>query len=931
MMEFLAFVILCIAVVTLIVAVSLNSKSKKTEQKIDSLHHAVGALHYKVDALQSSSPVNTREHAKASAPINSNAHDHVATQTTQQKSIASPDFAFLAQPHAQPPVSQIQNQPPAPTQAPAQPATQKPAQTTAAHTAMPTPAPAPAPTPALAQQQSVPVQAPMAAPQQHLIQAPQAQPYPYAQAVPARKNTASMEKIIGKNILPFLAAGLVFIGLIFLAILVVPSLTNFQRFIGMFALSGAIFAVGFVLARRKKNIFSVALLGTGIGALFISILMTRIYFNYLGDIPTFALLLVWMIVCMALVKMFNSLTLSITAHVGMAISIIFAFYQGFDQQRALIVVAYQIIATIVIVGGSLLAYRKTYRFGLLASLALTIIATIVIRDQNLAEVSTTVIVTSLLIQFVTASVLSFFLATSSAKLKKEARLGFHYANKAIWIILTILALYPAVLHGMMGALTLDRLPSLNDEQSLLVETIPALVCIAAFVAHALISALLERSIGMPADMVRVSVISTLSAGALMALYQMATTIHYDGSVPIPFLFVFALIALGIARLLHDHIYTIFATILLAAEATIAIAMTYSLSHMPAFVGFIWIAAIMATSVAIYAMWQPAEKRRAFLPILIILNLVFFEVTLPQVVGLADKTFADDWTLSLSIVLLVLAVLRIVNIEALMGMTKGQHVIFAINEYCVALVAVLTVGISGYHATVATQILLWIATVLVIVMSFLRIIQSRNVSALHPQPIQYLSAIMLTLATQAPLFGLIDLGEGSPFVSSVVAMFVALVLVGMGFALRLKPVRLYGLGLTIFAVLKLTTYDVSNISSVGRVIAFIVGGLIAFGISALYNYADKRLNPSRAVNSNPSLRGGNVVADAATSNPQMAYPPMTQAGVPQGVPQPMAGYVPMQNQPVIGQPVAAQPMPAQPSPVQQPAVQQPLPQDAPQEP
>lgn len=920
-MEFLVFVTFCITIATLIVVASLNGRNKQTDQKVDSLHQAVGALHYKIDSLQ-------RGESKQA-----NAEKAQATQTA--KTIPAPT--------------------PASTQAPTQtamPAPQQktPTQSTAAHMAAPAPAPTPAPTAQPQRQASVPAlhRAPVPAGQNVPTPAPQQRPYPYAQAVPAAKSSANMEKIIGKNILPFLAAGMVFIGLIFLAILVVPTMSNFQRFIAMFILSGVIFAVGFVLARRKKNVFSVALLGTGIGALFISILMTRIYFNYLGDIPTFTLLLIWMVVCMGLVKMFNSLTLSITAHVGMAISIIFAFVQGFDQQRALIVIAYQVVATIVIVGGSLLAYRKTYRFGLIASLALTVVATIVIRSQSLAEFSTSVIVTSYIIQFLTASVLSFFLATSGAKLGKDARLAFHYANKGIWILLTILALYPAIFHGLMGALKLDKLPSLTDGQSLLVETIPAVVCIVAFLAHALISALLERSIGMPADMVRVSVISTLSAAALMALYQVTTTMHYGGSVPVPFFFAFALIALGIARFLRDHVYTIFAIVLLTIEATIALTCTYAtLSSMPAIVALIWIAAIMATSVAIWALWQPAEKRRTFVPTLIALNLIFFEVTLPQAVARANPT-SLGWAISLGIVLLILTVLRIVNIEALMGMSKDNHIAFAINEYCVAFIAVVTVGINGESAAVAEQVLLWIATTLVIVMSFLRIIQSRNVSALHPQPIQYLSAIMLTLATQAPLLGLVYLSEGSPFVSSVVAMFVALVLVGMGFALRLKPVRLYGLGLTIFAVLKLATYDLSNISSVGRVIAFIVGGLIAFGISALYNYADKRLNPSRAGNQG-----------APTPTP---YPPMPQAAVPQGMPQPMTGYpvpgqvptaqvptgqvppasqiptgapiptsqVPVQAQPFTGQPPMAQPNPAQPAtgqPVMPQTTNNPQPQSA----
>ncbi|MBR5950187.1 MAG: DUF2339 domain-containing protein, partial [Actinomycetaceae bacterium] len=775
-------------------------------------------------------------------------------------------------------------------------------------------------------------------PRQHVpTQSPDMQPYAYAQAPAAPAQKASMEKIIGKNILPFIAAGLVFIGLIFLAILVVPKTTDFQRFIGMFALSGTIFAVGFVLARRKKNVFSVALLGTGIGALFISILMTRIYFEYLSDVPTFALLLVWMVVCMALVKMFNSLTLSITAHVGMAISVIFAFAQGFDQERALIVVAYQVIATIVIVGGSLLAYRKTYRFGLVASLVLTLVATIVIRSQDIAEISTGVYVTSLLIQFVTASTLSFFLATSSAKLSKDTRLVFHYGNKILWIVLTLLTLWSALFHAADAILYNGK--HMGDSQALTIQTIATLGCAAVFVIHAFISAILERSIGMPEDMVRISIIGTLSAATLMTLYRVSLALTYGGTILIPFAFVLALIALGIGRLLSDRTYTVLAIALLGIDAITAVTgISTFVSRTPVALIFVWIVAIMVTSVAIWASWKPAEKRREFLPILILLNLIFFELTLPQALFTAISSEELAAVLSLAIVMLVLFVLRFVNIEALMGMTKTGHVIFAINEYLAVLLAIMFVGANIAGAMNLPQALWWVSVVLVIAISILRIFQSRNVSSLHPTPIQYLSAIALTLVTQAPLWGSMYFGKATAFASSLVLMLVALVLIGMGFALRLKPVRLYGLGLTIFTVFKLATYDVSNISATGRVIGFIGAGVIAFLISALYNYANKRLNSS----------GIPKAAGAVSAPNAMPYPAMQQMGVPQhvgapqqaGIPQQVAAPQPMTGQAmpapatpaqpsVPSQPVtSAQPMPAQPSAPQAPM---PRPEGAPQQP
>jgi hypothetical protein len=66
-----------------------------------------------------------------------------------------------------------------------------------------------------------------------------------------------------------------------------------------------------------------------------------------------------------------------------------------------------------------------------------------------------------------------------------------------------------------------------------------------------------------------------------------------------------------------------------------------------------------------------------------------------------------------------------------------------------------------------------------------------------------------------------------------------VLIALGFWSRITPFRLYGLVVTIVCVLKLVTLDIVDADALMRVVAFIVGGMICFGVSALYNFAVKR--------------------------------------------------------------------------------------------
>jgi len=72
------------------------------------------------------------------------------------------------------------------------------------------------------------------------------------------------------------------------------------------------------------------------------------------------------------------------------------------------------------------------------------------------------------------------------------------------------------------------------------------------------------------------------------------------------------------------------------------------------------------------------------------------------------------------------------------------------------------------------------------------------------------------------------------------MMSVLICVIAGFISRTKPLRLYGLFLTLICVLKLITYDVRDLDTPLRIVALISGGIICFAISALYSYSENRL-------------------------------------------------------------------------------------------
>lgn len=81
--------------------------------------------------------------------------------------------------------------------------------------------------------------------------------------------------------------------------------------------------------------------------------------------------------------------------------------------------------------------------------------------------------------------------------------------------------------------------------------------------------------------------------------------------------------------------------------------------------------------------------------------------------------------------------------------------------------------------------------------------------------------------------------GIPVFTSIVLMVIALISVGVGFALREKSVRIYGLVLSLFVCAKVTLYDFVGAAEVQRMILFFAVGAIALVISGIYIVLEKK--------------------------------------------------------------------------------------------
>ena len=140
------------------------------------------------------------------------------------------------------------------------------------------------------------------------------------QIKPAKKD---LEKTIGKSLMGIVASVLIFISMILFATLLLPYFNDTAKMIAAYLVSFAFLGIGlWKLKKDKENKFYLALTGCGFGALYISLLLSNMYFKVIGDIALYVLIGIWAIGVCFLSKLKNPI-FQLIGQLGIWISMIF--------------------------------------------------------------------------------------------------------------------------------------------------------------------------------------------------------------------------------------------------------------------------------------------------------------------------------------------------------------------------------------------------------------------------------------------------------------------------------------------------------------------------------------------------------------------------------------------------------------------------------
>ena len=165
-----------------------------------------------------------------------------------------------------------------------------------------------------------------------------------------KKRKEDLENFIGKSLMGILASILIFLSLIFFSILIIPSLGNVAKISLMyiFSIGLTIFGVNKLKTNYKNKTF-ISLTGCGLGTVYISLILSRVYFEIFNDILLFVMLFIWGILIVLITKT-RHIIFEIIRQTGISISIILGICLCIgekDAEKILFLLIYLILSEII--------------------------------------------------------------------------------------------------------------------------------------------------------------------------------------------------------------------------------------------------------------------------------------------------------------------------------------------------------------------------------------------------------------------------------------------------------------------------------------------------------------------------------------------------------------------------------------------------------
>ncbi len=642
----------------------------------------------------------------------------------------------------------------------------------------------------------------------------------------------NLEGVLGKNILGIAATALIFIGLIAFGVLIFTKITDAIKVLGMFLISFSVTGIGTFLSKKNRNTFTECLTGCGVGSVYISILITHLYFELIGDLVAFGLILLWAIGVFLLSKWISSKALVYIAYFGCILSTLLSIGYGQVVGKYIEITLYQ-IATFLLL---LIANKKNillYRFSCFASILLNTILSLLIQQAfsgtvyGDATISVLGLLCLALTVFSTATYLLFFRKDPSRGTAKNILMNLCY-----FISLTFGgfgAFYRFAFQwtggGTFGSATFAFREQFSYGFGLLFTLGFLLIAGALFF------------VTVPEKKERLCSLFSAEIFLSTLLFWISVQLSaYQKTLPLTVLF--ALLNGGLALAAKKRkekktfrLFWNFSFAFFLADAVLSLIPLLEFEYF----GILYSLLLIALSLGLFKIRFGTLWAFPFLQFLLI-NLHFVW----SASSLSQRISHEIWlglivTTVLNIVLYLFTQTRNKPSSAAL---QTSHILTEIgSSLWVFVMSILIIVNQNPISAETPDPNAWYTLILSALILILGLIEAPRIIQKKNQGLCVWYAVKFTYLTLVPIGQFTTLFE-EQFVLSLFFMILAALCILIGFIKDLKSVRIYGLVLVLTSVLKMVVLDVWNQESLIRVLSLIGGGIICFGISATYSYIEK---------------------------------------------------------------------------------------------
>ena len=604
-----------------------------------------------------------------------------------------------------------------------------------------------------------------------------------------------VEKTIGKTVMGICASVLIFISFIFFAALVFPFLNDVVKMIVMYGFSAVFTLVGgLLLMRDKENMAFIALTGCGIGAIYISTIISALCFGVMNDIVLYSCLFLWAVLVCVLSRLRSNVFL-IIGQIGINISMIVAVGFGEDQRDAnefLFFVGYNLIAQLIFYFSH---FRREYKQNLINQIgwAVGLYAVLVGSTENYAMEGLVGVCIGTLVVLTALVPIGLSLTVHRVDEKQNATFGlfnslylwagfYAYSDRLDNDIAYVLALLVFILFLVVLEL---RIPQMNHAGKVV----------------------LQCTVFLMLDLALISV-DFLEKYAAMAPLAMGCFVY------------------GFCR--KNTVYKI------AGLAYVVLLLSNPMSH-----GAMVVWAVLLT-VCVVVLW--ACDRQQYRPWMKAVGYpILLYILLSNILFITE----DFWDIGEWEAVLAIAIPAVLNaiVSKIPILYRDLRTGEEEREFRIETGVIQIVLIVVSYLMMATMRDL--GTTIVMIMLGAIVTFTNCYSVIKRDETGWMGIYVATKVVLWAFFALIAL-EAPSILVSVIGLLVALGCIVVGFAAgmqtgrSLKQIRIFGLVMVLICLLKLILIDLPYDSILLRAISFFISGVLCFAISLIYNMVDKHL-------------------------------------------------------------------------------------------